>query len=772
MPFEGEAKWIWSKDGFFTNVNTKTPYKTAYFRRSFDVPAHGLHLTVHVSADSRYILYLNGRLVARGPAKGDIAHQFYDTVVLDGWLQTGQNVLSAVVVSFADAWPTYGGFGGPNSVMSVTSAFILDGCLANGDGRIIEELYTDEKWKVMDDIAYGHHPDGTITGMSEDLDGCVYPWGWQAVDFDDRAWQRPFVLSHGVRPDTVTDNPLPYRLIPRMIPMMEESKEWFSAIYQRQRIDFDDRAFLTGFDPMVIPANTTVSFVLDAGSLATGFPIVELEKGAGATVRLTYSEAWYENERKSPYHIPDKGYIEGVHDTLHCSGDTISYEPMLWRTFRYVKVDIATTDKSLVLKNICYRFIAYPFEELAYFESSDPRHKKIWDMSLRTIRLCSHETFEDCPYYEQMQYASDSQVVSLIAGYVSGDWRLSKQAILHFNWSRNYEGITMSRYPSRVPQIIPSWSLLWVIMVSDYWMHTGDEDTVVQCLDGVASVLHWFESYLNREYLLEKLPYWEVVDWVKEWDSPNGCPPGAQGGVTAVISLQYAAALLSAIRMMEAFGRPQDAQQFTDTYNTIIESVQRTCWSEQYGLFRDRPGYDEFSELGNAWAILAGAASDTQVEQMANKLGRDKRMAKATLYGRFYVFRALSKAGAYDVAGRLLDIWYEMMQSDLTTWPEEPYLARSFCHAWSTAPIYEFLAEILGVKPLKPGFKEVLVSPHVLDLDYARGEVPTPYGVVHVEWERQDDILQCFIRLPKGVNGRFVPPGNMESHVKWEEYIK
>ncbi|SHF23037.1 alpha-L-rhamnosidase [Caldanaerobius fijiensis DSM 17918] len=533
-----------------------------------------------------------------------------------------------------------------------------------------------------------------------------------------------------------------------MIAQLEEKDMQFVAIYKRQ-----------GMNDMRVMPHSNASFILDAGMLTTGFPVIQVRGGKNSRIKLTYSEALYVDGRKTPYHVPDKGDVEGIFDVVISSGKVTYYEPILWRTFRYVKVDIETFDEELFIEDIHYRFISYPLKEVATYQSSDPLHKKMWDMSWWTVRLCTHETFEDCPYYEQMQYAGDSQVVSLVAGYVSGDWSLTRQAVLHFDWSRDYEGITKSRYPSVVPQKIPSWSILWVVMVSDYYLHTADKETTERCLDGINATLHWLEKYLNNSYLLEKLPYWKVVDWVKEWKHPNGCPPGAEGGVTALISLQYAYALMKAAELFREFGREREADHFMNIRDKITEEVRRSCWSDEHKLYRDRPGYDEFSELGNAWAILSEAATPEQAKAIASQIGVNPILAKSTLYGRFYVFRALSKADSYDdVAPRLFTMWHSMMKTDLTTWPEDPYFARSYCHAWSSTPIYEFLSEILGIKPLKPGFKEVLIKPHILNLTGAEGSVPTMYGVIHVRWEIVDGEFTISVKLPDGVKGKIVLP--------------
>ncbi len=752
-PFNGCSHWIWADGGVSEPVHCRnSPYRIAYFRRVFDVLDEADTLTVHVSADSRYILYLNGKVVSRGPAKGDIRHQFYDTVKLDGKLIKGRNVLAAVVISYASSWPHPGAIGAPCSIMTVSNAFVLDGVLKGSAG--IRDLHTNEQWKSLSDIAYGHtvseEDDQAYAGLCEELDGRVYPWGWQNIEYDDSSWVKARKIAAAVRPDNVTDSPLPYRLVPRMIPFLEEKSMCFSDIYSNNN---EFNGLLSG-KALTVDSSSRVSFILDSGNLSTAFPTLRVNNGLGSVIKLTYAEAWTADGKKCAYHQPDGGHITGCHDSYICGMNDQLYEPMNWRTFRYIKVDINTGDIPLTISGISYRFTGYPFEEKAEFFCSDEECGKIWDISWRTMRLCSHETYEDCPYYEQMQYAGDTQAEILYSGYVSGDWRLGRQAIYHFNWSRGYDGLTASRYPSRVPQFIPSWSLLWCVMTREYWWHTGDIDTVHACMDGLISNLQWFEKHENADGLLEALPYWKVVDWVKEWKNPMGYPPGIEGGVSAIINLQYAYALKSVAELCDITGT---AHHYRRKAIHICSILAESCWNEEEGLFFDKPGGPEVSELGQAWAILADAVSDDQAKRICDRIGSDK-LSKATLYGRYYLFRALSKAGQYAKAYDLFDWWRMMSRTDLTTWPEEPWLARSFCHAWSCAPLYEYLAEILGIKPAAPGFSQVVIEPKPLGFSWARGGIPTVNGDISVKWNIVDNNFNLEVVVPYGIHGTIILP--------------
>lgn len=744
-PFCGNAAWVWVPGGESEPPQqANSPYRIAYFRRSFQIEDTNATGVLHLSADSRYTLYCNGVCIARGPAKGDIRHQFYDTVALDEYLRPGANVLAVVVVSYVGSWPNPKRVGGPCSIMTASAAFVADGHVHQKECR--QSIATPDGWHCLADGAYtyglGKGDDQTYTGLCETLDGTRYPWGWQQADYDDSCWQLALALAPAVWEDTVTDSSLPYRMTPRMIPMITEKAEMVSHI-----LDADPESDTTYTLPLTVLPGQRMTIVLDGKTHTTAYMDLWVSGSAGSAVRLCYAEAWTVNGQKVTMHRPKGGSIRGCTDTFLPSGGVRHWQPMHWRAFRYVEVTLEAGTQPLTLWKARFMHFHYPYSAGGAFACSSPVYNKIWSISLRTLKNCSHETFEDCPYYEQLQYAGDSHVVMLCAGYATGEWQLARQALYQFNWSRGYDGLVQSRYPSRNPQYIPSWALLWCVMLHDYWWHTADQQTVRDCINGLHSTLQWFKRYEDERGLLYNLPHWKVVDWVKEWQEPFGYPPGAEGGVSGIINLQYAYTLKKAAVLCESQKDAIMAAHYNERAAQICSLLATECWDPKSGVFYDRPDGRETSELGIAWAILAGAIQGEDAQRACAYL-RTNGIAKATLYGRFYVFRALAKTGMYHQAPALLDWWEEMAATHLTTWPEEPQLARSFCHAWSCGPLYELGAGFLGVTPLAPGFDRVSINPTTAGLSWAEGVVPTRHGDIRIAWDMVGDSTILTVTLP------------------------
>ena len=162
--------------------------------------------------------------------------------------------------------------------------------------------------------------------------------------------------------------------------------------------------------------------LLDRKTLTTAYPQLTVSGGKGSSIRLTYAEALYDakQQKGDRNEVGDRQAL-GVHDSFLPDGGTRRmFEPLWWRVWRYLDLDIQTAAEPLTLDSLKAEFTAYPFEERASFESKDPELAQIWDISWRTAQLDAHETYMDTPYWEQLQYVGDTRIQALT---VCGDGR-------------------------------------------------------------------------------------------------------------------------------------------------------------------------------------------------------------------------------------------------------------------------------------------------------------------------------------------------------------
>ena len=205
--------------------------------------------------------------------------------------------------------------------------------------------------------------------------------------------------------------------------------------------------------------------------------------------------------------------IFGYYDIISPDGGmNRSFKTLSRKTFRYVQLDIETSDEELIIDDYYNIYTVYPFNEVAKFRSSDPELHKIWDAAWLTIRNSAEDFFFD-PYYEQLQYIGDTRIEALISIYVSGDDRLMRQSLRHFDDSRIPDGLTQSRYPSYIVQIIPTYSLLWIAMIHDFFIYRNDMEFVRSFVPGMKTVLDWFASKIDHTGMATNLEWWNFTDW-------------------------------------------------------------------------------------------------------------------------------------------------------------------------------------------------------------------------------------------------------------------
>jgi alpha-L-rhamnosidase len=736
------AKWI-----THPTASTKD-YGVFHFRKKIVLPQKPASFIIHVSADNRYRLFVNGQAVCHGPARGDLNHWRFETVDLAPHLQAGENILAAVVWNFAEHVPW--------AQMTHATAFIVQG---NSDLEAV--VNSTPEWKVTQNPAYSPLAGDRerlrtfiVIGAGDRVEAAKYPWGWERLEFDDGSWQPAKILDSGT-PREMRDGGSHWMLMPRPIPLMEERLQRIPKIV-RSNLQIHD-GFLKGDKPLTIPPQTKGAILLDQTHLTTAYPELMVSGGKGSEIKFTYAEALFDENGNKGHRDEVQGReIVGNHDLfLPDGGSRRLFRPLWLRTFRYVQLDIRTADAPLSIDDFYGQFTGYPFVENASFTSSDPSLKNIWEVGWRTARLCAGETYYDCPYYEQLQYVGDTRIQALISLYVSDDDRLMHNAIMQFDDSRIPDGLTASRYPSWAPQIIPPYSLFWIAMVHDYWQHRDDLNFVRGFLPGIRGVIEWYERYVDDTGMLGPMPWWNFVDWLDEWD--NGVPPGADDGHSAIITLQLIYNLDRAGELAAAFNRPEEAMHYRVLAASLKKKTFELCWDEQRGLLADTPEKKTFSQHANVMAVLVDMFPAAQEKLLMGKVLGDKSLSPCTFYYRFYLHQALKKTGFGDRYVDLLAPWRDMLKIGLTTFAEKPEPARSDCHAWSASPNYDLLATVCGIEPAAAGFKSVRIAPNLGSLSWIKGGMPHPLGKITVHFQREGKTgLKGEVTLPEGLTGELI----------------
>ncbi|RBR13264.1 uncharacterized protein FIESC28_08230 [Fusarium coffeatum] len=746
-----DTSWMWHPD-FHENVSD-TAGRFVHFRKTVFVDKEiPTPLTISITADTRC----------------DAALWFYDKVDISPYLHTGHNLIAIHVLrlfhgtSYATSFPRLG-CGGVRVRKTIDNPFWAS------------ELCSSVHWETAVDQFVTLPID-----QAEDDFLHIY----EKVERDDRGasslvWTSAIILQF----QNSTGVTAPWKLSPRLISHMEINKSQFKAIHnvestlssevwERNLINLDDQ----GSD-LVLSPDTKHQLDLEAPTHTTAFIRFRFQRPdrPGAKMIITYSESYEDTPALVPY-LRRKGNrmdttksligpqdvynFQGQEGNLHLDyyegeDEDEVYMPFHWRSFRFLRISLWASSSGLTLRGVDIETVNYPLDVLANVSTGPDGEeaKALFDTSIRTLQNCMHDCYEDCPFYEQLQYAMDTRSSCLFTYYVSRDDRLARQAIIQLHNSfQPRVGLTASRAPSSQLQIIPAFSLYWICMLHDHFTFYNDIDFIRPFLPVVDAVLNFFHSRIQEQtglvVLRNEEGIWNFHDWAEQW-RPYGIPPSVER--SGISTLQTACA-----------GRSYLASEYSQRASRIAKALRSHCFDGRYftdSLASDSDPKTDISQHSQIWVILCGAISGSAAQILLYDVldvSRDRKgsLVKTSVSMSFYTLRAMVIAGGNlynDLYEKFWQPWRDQLDLNLTTWEEDDVSHRSDCHAWGSAPIHEFLAEVAGIKPAQPGWDQVRFAPR-LGL-YPSFEATVPFyrrgklGLAEVSWSSSDDEVVVELRI-------------------------
>ncbi|HEU5078980.1 MAG TPA: alpha-L-rhamnosidase C-terminal domain-containing protein [Opitutaceae bacterium] len=765
-PWDGAGPWAAS---WICLPEVRTaPFVAAYrLRFRLNEPTA---LRVHVTADERYELFLDGARVGRGSERGDVLHWFFESY--EGRLEAGAHVLVARVWTLGEQ--------APYAQISTAPGFLL----AADTSELSELLDTGKaNWEVKALRGYTFQSPLAAwgTGANVVIDGEQFDWGFDTGEGE--GWQAAKILRPATDDpcfNTSSQNPL---LTPATLPPMLDQAITtgivrhvaavpagpVSKIQIRQADHLADEAenwqrFVQGAAPWIIPAHTRRRVIVDLAQYYCAYHHLEVSGGKGAHVELHWQESLYDTAEaktkgnrdaiEGKYFITTWHLKDGIGDRFETDGGAHRrYESLWWHCGRYVQILIETAGEPLTLHRLAFQETRYPLERSARFSSSNPAMNTIVPLAWRALQVCAHETYFDCPYFEQLQYIGDARIESLVTFVSTLDQRLPRKAAQIFDWSRSANGLTQSRYPSGIRQIIPAFSLLWIGMVHDYFMWRGDPKATRELLPGIRSVLEYWLLHVSGDGAIIGIPGWNYLDWTPDWQV--GVPPGGSSGGGASFSFLLQISLLHAAEMEDQVGVAENAQRWRRTASALAAAARDRYWVEHRGLYADDEGRTHFSEHAQALGVLAGGFSEAEKENLITTLTDSNGLTRTTIYFSHYFFEALRQLHQPSLLIDRLDLWLTLHQLGLKTTVEMPEPTRSDCHAWSSHPLFHYGATLLGIRPASWGFATVSIAPQLGTLQWIQGSMPHLLGEIQVRVQRNRHGIEATVTLPDGLHGTF-----------------
>ncbi|MGF1447863.1 MAG: alpha-L-rhamnosidase C-terminal domain-containing protein [Opitutales bacterium] len=766
-----EASWLWHP-----HLRADQPAFVC-FKLHFEVRSDEPALVLHFTADQRCELTLDGRRFAAGPEAAGIENYSFSTFRIED-LNTGEHTLEVFV------W--WLGGNSPLARETLAPGFVLA-----AEGAWAERCNTGiAAWTVCElpglalEIERNFPPAFGI-GKCLRFDARAFPW----TDAQ-RDWHTPATVA---TPNTGTvfgvTRPR-WRLRPARLPEMlyrpvrpgkvvavsdtfVRANGWDEPLHAFSEEEAQHEAIpeIQEFwdnpleHDLQIEPGQRLSVLVDLDDYYCGYPEVLTSGGRDAEIALDWSEGLIEavdgmtkgrEHQKGNRDVFIGKVFRGLNDTFICDGgEHRQMRPQWWRAGRYLLIRVRAHSEPLTLHRIQILETHYPYEFSDTFTcDQDPWIQPIRKIARRGLEMCSHETYMDCPFYEQLMYVFDTRLEVLTTYASTRDERLPRRAIEVFDTSRRrHAGAACSRFPSREDQLIPMFCLAWTWMLGDHLLWRDDPDWLRQFIPGARTTHDWFERFENADGLLENLPGWPYGDWVAGWK--RGVPASAIDGISAIMNLLYVYSLRHLAWLETHLGDPARTAVWQAKADRLAAVVQQRYYDADRGLFADDDTRESWSQQAQIWAVLGGVVVGEAAGELLDRTLADASLWPASFFFRSLLFDALVQT---DRGGQIIDqlgAWRAMVETGARTGFEHQEPTRSDCHAWSSHPLLHLPASIAGIRPAEPGFKSVNVRPQPGTLKQLSCALPHPRGDIHAEMQFASDTVKATIELPEGIPGTF-----------------
>ena len=724
------------------------------FRKQFDVADGDGSLVFDVSADERFVLFLDGKFVARGPNRGTVENWQYQTYIATD-LKPGRHIFDAYVQRLGDFAPL--------AQLSYRGGFVF-----KANGAYDAKLTTGKTdWEVglvsgVRSIGKDKAAGAWGTGSQFEIVGCG-PYSGEPAEWKKAAVVRGAAGSKG--PRIYGGRTSGWMLFPSQIPDQTEvvdvpgqvkavakgaefrSTHVYTADEAKETIDLEK--------PFTVPANARMQLAWDLGRYYCAYPDVVLSGGKGAKFAICFAEASHRGDNHLKTSEPNARdlivgrYLPAFGDTFVSDGRKGAKFSAPWfRCGKWVRIDIETKDEPLTVDSVAIIESRYPVEMESVFTSPDDSSLgAIREISARAMQMCCHEMLFDCPFYEQQMYPGDTRVQLNVLSAMSRDDRMVKRAMEIYDLNTRDDGQCPFNFPTRGTQEGASYTLCYLLMYGDYVMNHADREWLRARLPGLRKSMAGMEYYENKDGLLEDIPGWNFMDWVVGWES-DGTAPGCRfgDGVNAEINLYWNLAMRSAAAVERALGNELQAKYWEGKSEKLKQAIIKAFWDEKRGIFADTPEKKDFSVHAQALALLGDVLPKDKAETTFRHLVEDKDLKRCTVYFSYYLFETYFKFGRGDLFLMRLDLWRDYVKKGLTTTQEAPDSgkngqkeSRSDCHAWGAHPIWFMQTGLAGIKSAAPFFAKVRVAPCPGGLKSLKATHPHPKGWIEVDLKFDGD---------------------------------
>lgn len=487
------------------------------------------------------------------------------------------------------------------------------------------------------------------------------------------------------------------------------------------------------------------SFTLELDKIYAGFLRV---KNTGKNVIEIKAECYETLEgsgiTESLTLLPGEEYIS---QELHSAG------------FITVKAKSFTGDFSFA--DVSFLNTFYPIKTESVTTTSDKELNYVLSTCRHTLKQCRQLIHLDSPLHcEPLACTGDYYIETLMTAFSFGDMSLAKADVL-----RTAE--LLDTHDGRM--FHTTYSLIWVLMLYDVYMFTGDKALLFACLSALKKLLKRFESYIGENGLIETPPDFMFVDWIYVDSISLHHPPKALG--QTCLNIYFYGMLKKAIEIFGILNENVLKKEAEELKESIKTAVNTHLYSKERGLYFEglnTPTPEEllgefmpqntekryFACHANILAACFGICNKKTAVRLIDEIMTSDSLGGFQPYFAHFLFEAIYKNGLRDkYTLKLLERWKEPVKECPKGLVEgflapDPAYGFDHSHAWGGTPLYSLPKALSGIEIKEPGFKKIALSPSLLGLKSATVKIPTPYGEIILDMKNSKN---PDVSIPDGI---------------------
>jgi hypothetical protein len=466
-----------------------------------------------------------------------------------------------------------------------------------------------------------------------------------------------------------------------------------------------------------------------------------INRNPGGTIRYIKTTAQLKGE---------KSLIEPPADKRNTTLPAAVLTPKEWGVvlpFRWVEIEgwKGEFSKKNIQRNSA--FASTWDDQAASFQSSDKTLDAIWELCRYSIKATTFAGVYVDGDRERIPYEADAYLNQLSHYSCDPDPQMARDTYDHL---------------MKQPTWPTEWAPHMIFMAHAEWLQTGDQAWIASRFEALKKKT--LSERARADGLLVSNQKQQKRDDIVDWPTTE-----RDGYVFTPVNTVVNAFHLRALQLMSelaiAARKPDNAKSYQQQYQKTLAALQEKLIDPQTGIFKDGESTKHSSLHANLFPLAFGLVPEKNRKRVIAFI--KQRGMRCSVYAAQYLLEGLYEQGEAQTALDLMladgdRSWKHMLNSGTSitweAWDNKYKPNQDWNHAWGAAPANILPRYVIGVRPTKPGWSEILIAPQPASLTSLLGKVPSPRGPVHLKWEKATNIWQ--IALPPGVSGLISLPAS------------